>query len=85
MSTHCRKFLDVSSAHVTQKTMEVLQNAAGNTLQGDYGVMFYTKDLKWVECIDLAPLISMAESEGAEYVYVDQDGPILNALPTYDW
>jgi hypothetical protein len=85
-----RRFLDLSTGHLTLKTREQLQS---NTLQctvtyqaDPYGWWVYVTQDDGILAEfpqDLADVILYARKHGCEWIKLDSDGPELEGLPWY--
>lgn len=89
-----RKFLDLSTGHLSLAMRRQLENGESPTLMmsGEFGWFVYVADPvvfeEWVakipegEC--LRPCFALARSLGCEYIMFDCDGPRHNDLPFED-
>ena len=98
---HVRKFLDISTAHVTESTAtmldDCLQQFLGTApfisyLIGDTGWLVYApaEDSPTTDAIaefhpDLLACIDYARQHDCDYILFDQDGTVIDDLPAYDW
>lgn len=91
-----RKFLDLSTGHLSPRDREQLtqalaqgtRNAPGNCLVGSYGWMIYAEEepdpFTWREVPGLAALLARARELDCDYVLLDADGPVDETLPFFD-
>jgi hypothetical protein len=90
------RMLVLSTAHITYKTSQALANGLGCIPAGvarrEYGwiIPIYKQ---WAEHeegddpvpADLIAIRDFAVANGCTWICLDQDGDILDALPSYDW
>jgi hypothetical protein len=86
-----RPFLDLSAAHLTTATRELLDDSdpratPSTMLRGPHGWMVHVASdpslWRWPE--DMAGVLAHARSMSCDYILFDADGPILDALPVHD-
>ena len=88
MAANCVK---MSTLHLTEETLDAMQGVAYSSMVGIYdrGVFLIVPDSDDTQDEgdrlphDLVQVIAYARGVGAEYVRLDQDAYILNALPAY--
>lgn len=95
-----RSFLDASTAHVTEEEMrQILAQAKADgpipiSAHHEYGCWLYVypdgaSDPNMVELARTMPnlhrLLRLAETHNCGYVALDQDGPVNDELPTFEW
>ena len=91
-----RKFIVVSTSHVTGKTAKLLNEAPieewpclGGSY-GEYGWFLYAHDEncgagKDVIPDDLFAVMTWARTQGCDYLLLDCDGDTVDGLPVHDW
>ena len=75
----------LSTVHVTSKVMQTLVKDS-NIMQSEYGVLlsYFTLSIYIKEpCI--SAIANFANLHGCEFVMLDRDGLVEEALPTYEW
>jgi hypothetical protein len=88
---HLRPFLDISSAHISQATRDLLEDRSCRQrhpmdaiLGCAYGWMIHVPEEIDNEPTDLKRVLLHAKKAGADYVMLDCDGPVIEELPTYE-
>lgn len=86
--------LTISTAHITESTAAFLDNKDREELvvyeKGEFGwfialTTYYLEDeLKQIPD-DLAKIIYFALGANCQWLCLDQDGDVINGLPTFDW
>ncbi|MBA8881677.1 hypothetical protein [Phyllobacterium myrsinacearum] len=90
MSLEIRKFITVSTAHVSFETAALLNDnvnrpCLGGTY-GDYGWFLYARDDDQGEIPDdLWKVFQWVVQQGIDYVVLDRDADHIDSLPTFDW
>lgn len=91
MSDHIRKYLDISTAHITQQTNDELNRdevfKCEWTAVG-YGYGFFISVPEEVDSdlpTDLQAVLNKANELGCDVVRLDSDALELEGLQTYDW
>lgn len=86
-----RKFLTLSTAHVTDDTRRILDESKLTDwpvfgFQGVFGWVIFCHEEK-DETIpeDLWRVLEYARAKGCEYVMFDADADMIDDLPTYEW
>ena len=88
------KYLDCSTAHVTEEEMDALVECVTPTssYHDDYGCWMYCIDTvydddvsAWREYPNLFGIVRYALARGCMYVRLDQDGWEHENLPTFEW
>jgi hypothetical protein len=96
-----RKMLDISTAHLPFRFFDPADSSAWNNVplhhETGYGVMVWVPDdptdinnLGSEEGDDAVPpeivaLWRYARERGCDYIMLDEDGDVLNDLPTWEW
>ncbi|MDN5925703.1 MAG: hypothetical protein L0I29_01350 [Hyphomicrobiales bacterium] len=91
-----RRFIVISTGHVTEKTAKFLDGAPGDEWPclggkyGDYGWFLYAHDENCGAGKDAIPddlfaVMTWAREQRCDYVLLDCDGDQVDALPHYDW
>jgi hypothetical protein len=88
-----RAFLDLSTSHLSEETCRGLDGFEGVTAHNTtYGWLMYAPEEGADELADdggwppeLLPIITLARSNGCEYVLFDRDAPQTELLPTFEW
>lgn len=89
-----QQIITLSTAHVTKKTLDILQNDpvtynidayTKQDADGDYGFFIYITDNYIPKEVpnDLKGVLSYAISKKCSIVCLDQDGPAISGLPLY--
>lgn len=87
-----RRFLDLSTAHLRQRTCAGLGGYDGITAyHTTYGWLMYApadpadraEEYGWPD--ELAPIIALARAHGCDYVLFDADAERTTLLTTFDW
>lgn len=75
--------LVISTAHIRETTLSVVNNAS--SLTGEYGNLIYIHQPQnsWPE--DLVAIAKIAATEKADYIMLDRDGPIYDDLEQFNW
>ncbi len=93
-----RKFLDCSTAHVSEGTADWLQERGRDTAESPhesshsvgitpFGWFVYADEEATTTNFpsDLIGVMQFARKNGCEYILFDCDGPTHNGLPAFDW
>ena len=86
-----RKFLTLSTAHVTNETRLILDETSTKDwpvfgFGGVYGWVIYAHDENLGEIPeDLWRVIEYARANGCDYVMFDADADMIEELPHYEW
>ncbi len=88
-----RAYLDLSTAHVTQETAEMLEEGGDGLLTmfaNEDGFFIYAPEdpEEWDERpipADLVACMRKARALGCHHVMLDRDAPVFEGLPTYEW
>lgn len=91
-----RKFLDLSTAHITAKTRDLFNNGGCSDdyvryalvdLHGEYGWWVYAEpvcsDYRLPD--DLDRVMRYARDNGCDWILFDCDAAEVDDLPTYKW
>jgi hypothetical protein len=83
------KMLILSTAHVTLETSQRLPDGIEGLIayeKGEYGWLIYVNAPHVVPLpADLQGVRDLARNHGCEWVMLDRDGDVIDALPSYDW
>lgn len=90
------KMLVLTTAHITEKTADFLQNVGSADITGFvshpfvYGFVVHwwpeqAEELNPVLPKDLQACIRFAQKHGCDYLMLDSDGEVMPELPEYDW
>jgi len=81
------RMLVISTAHITNQTCNsyLPDHRASCYLKGDYGHFLHVSAPHEGDPDDLRDVLEMASKAGADWLMLDNDGPTLEGLPTYDW
>jgi hypothetical protein len=94
MSDDIRTYLDLSTAHVTEEVMQGIKGVPGVIADlNPYGAWLWVPenvDQRIRETDDEIPPCVLdiwrhARSLGCDYLRLDCDGEVNEALPTYEW
>jgi len=86
-----RKFLTLSTGHVTKETQQILDGSTPKNwpvfgFGGEYGWVIYAHDEHDLEIPpDLWGLCEYARSKGCDYIMLDADADLIDDLPQYEW
>lgn len=90
MKTNERKYLDISTAHLTQRTFNSL-----NTIESLYtygyeeGVFISVPDKNETNISDMPKdlriLLQYAWINGIDLIRMDRDADVIDDIPVYDW
>ena len=89
------KYLDISTAHITEKTDEFLRKQS----EDEYGeLIVYKKEHGYFICVpydldeiemhipsDLVKCLVLAEKHRCNWLVLDGDAEVIDELETYDW
>lgn len=85
------RILELSTAHVSLATRDLLDGTFIHVwpvsgMTGEHGWLIYAHDERPDGCPDdLWKCIERAHTEGASYLWFDQDLDPIDGLATYDW
>lgn len=91
MGIETRKFLTLSTAHVTNETRLILDESPIKDwpvfgFQGVYGWVIYAHDEDYLEIPrDLWGVCEYARKNGCDYIMFDADADMIEELPHYEW
>lgn len=94
MKNHIHRYLDLSTAHLTQETFDrlhILRYNLGCTISRHrYGFMMtlpesFDLSVSTDGFADLAKVFAYARSKDCSLVSFDADGPKIDDLPVYEW
>lgn len=90
MKTNERKYLEISTAHLTQKTLEGL-NAMESPYTYEYeeGIFMSVPDKNETNISDMPKdlriLLQYTWINGIDLIRMDRDADIIDDIPVYDW
>lgn len=93
MSLETHKMVCLSTGHITEQTCNNWLPANSSSRyyeKGEWGWFVHVPEdgyLRTDEDLppDLARCIHFARQRGFDWIMFDQDGPVVDHLPTYDW
>ena len=86
MADNIRKFLDLSTAHISGKTNSWLESEGRPSIhQTDAGWFLWCSLFNEEMPRDLLTVVAYARGLGCCYVMLDRDAELIEALPTYEW
>lgn len=91
MGLEVRKFLTLSTAHVTDDTRRILDETKVSDwpvfgFRGAYGWVVYAHDESdWEIPQDLWGVCEYARKNDCDYIMFDADADIIDDLPHYEW
>jgi hypothetical protein len=78
-----RRFLDLSTAHVPQKTVPWLDK---QTTKMEYGWWVTTAYTQEEDCpTEVRHILELAAKHNCAYVLLDRDAEKIKGLPVFDW
>ena len=99
--SHVRKFLDISTAHITENTAGMLDDSVHQFLGTAPFIAYPLGDAGWLVYVpsedspntntlaefhpDLLACMEYARQHNCDYIMFDQDGTVIDDLPAYDW
>lgn len=89
MSTHIRKFLDISTGHLTLKTREALEAGLSNVSYADHGYGWWIyatedEDVRQLFPDDIAEICRFARKHDCDWINLDCDAEQIEGLPYYE-
>ncbi len=79
-----RKFLDLSTAHVTKETARLLDAKLCYAVNTGTGWFIFVLPEN-PDVADLAAVFDLARKSDCDYVLMDCDADVLEELPSWDW
>ena len=94
-----RSFLDISTAHITERDASILDEMSCNLTiipYQEYGWFIHVPDKEQLQFMigdikdsglsrAFIQIITYAQEKGCDYILFDRDAPTISHLPIYDW